>query len=101
MCKATGANSGVDPLEGGVRSAKALRAFSITEPVKAVGAIDETQHTISVIIPFGTAVDNMTVSFDYSGASFEPAANATGINFTTPQTFPVPCPLFTNSRSVV
>jgi hypothetical protein len=88
-CKATGVNSVSDPLEGGVRSVKTVRAFSVTEPVEADGVIDEAKHIITVNVPFGTAVDDMTVSFDYTGASVEPAANATGIDFTGPQTFTV------------
>jgi hypothetical protein len=94
VCKASGAGSGSDPEENGGNSAlsvKAISAFSVTSPVEAeaVGVIDQTEHTIAVNVPYGTAVTGMTVSISHTGASVSPDWNATVIDFTGPQTFTV------------
>jgi hypothetical protein len=69
-------------------SAKAITAFSITSPVEAAGIVDETAHTVTIIVPYGTVVTNMVTSIAHTGASIDPAAGP-GANFTTSQTYTV------------
>jgi formylglycine-generating enzyme required for sulfatase activity len=68
--------------------AKAITAFSITGPVSATGSINEGTKTITVSVPYGTPVNNMTVSISHTGASVSPVTGAT-VNFGSAQTFTV------------
>jgi hypothetical protein len=49
-------------------SAKAITAFSFTSPA-ATGVIDESQKTISVIVPYGTNVTALIATFATTGVS--------------------------------
>jgi hypothetical protein len=78
-------------------TAKAITAFSITSPVTATGTINEGAKTITVNVPYGTAVAAMTASVNHTGASVasggttlttSPAAFS-GQDFTAPRTYTV------------
>jgi hypothetical protein len=56
----------------GYSDSKAITDFSITSPVKAAGAIDETLKTIRVNVPYGTNVNAMTAKADHTGTSISP-----------------------------
>jgi sugar lactone lactonase YvrE len=68
--------------------AKSITAFGITAPVTAAGTINEGAGTISVKVPFGTPVSNMSVSITHNGVSVSPASGSS-VNFSTPQSFTV------------
>jgi hypothetical protein len=63
-------------------------AFNVTSPVTAVGLIDEDTHTITLPVPAGTNLSNMTTSITHTGASISPASG-TARNFSSPQTYTV------------
>jgi hypothetical protein len=69
-------------------SDKAITAFNITSPVNAMGTIDEAAHTVTLNVPYGTALNNMTTSITHTGASISPVAGP-GANFTAPRTYTV------------
>ena len=66
-------------------STKAVTAFSFASP-PATGEIDETEKTISVTVPHGTVVTNLTPTVTHTGVSYSPT---TAQNFTTPVTYTV------------
>jgi hypothetical protein len=53
-------------------NAKEITAFAITSPVSATGTIDEEAKTITIIVPYGTAVTAMTATAAHTGASISP-----------------------------
>jgi hypothetical protein len=53
-------------------TAKAITAFNITGPVNAAGVINEDAKTITVTVPYRTAVTGMTALASHSGASLDP-----------------------------
>jgi hypothetical protein len=91
---------------------KAITAFSITGPVTADGAIDETAEpkTVTAAVPGGTIVTSMTVSITHTGVSVAPA-NGTArnvspavfedVDFTGPVTFTVTAADGTSAAYVV
>jgi hypothetical protein len=50
-------------------NAKAITAFSITNPVSATGTVDEGTKTVTVTVPYGTARTGMDISIAHTGAS--------------------------------
>jgi hypothetical protein len=53
--------------------AKAITAFSITSPVSATGTIDDALKTITVPVPYGTAITGLSATASFSpGASISP-----------------------------
>ena len=98
---ASGVNSGAGNSEDGTvkmintsipvpSSAKAITAFSFTNLTPNVaGTIDETNHTISLTVPFGTNVANLIPTIAISDkAKISPDNNVTQ-NFSTPVTYTV------------
>ena len=76
------------PAPSPLSSAKAITAFDFTEPITA-GVIDESAHTISIIVPNGTVVTALVSNIAVSnGASISPN---TGIakDFTNPVIYTV------------
>jgi formylglycine-generating enzyme required for sulfatase activity len=69
-------------------TAKAITAFTITSPAAATGIINEALHTVTIDVPLGTAINNMTTSITHTGASISPAAGS-GADFSTAQTYTV------------
>jgi hypothetical protein len=53
-------------------TAKAITAFSITNPVSAEGVIDEAAKTVTVTVPYGTDLTAMTATATHTGASISP-----------------------------
>jgi hypothetical protein len=69
-------------------TAKEITAFSITSPVSASGVVNEADKTVTVTVPYGTAVTGMTTSIAHTGVSISPD-NGTAANFTNPVTYTV------------
>jgi hypothetical protein len=69
-------------------NAKAITAFSILTPANVAGTINEDAKTITVTVPYGTALTNMTASASYDGASISPDP-ATARDYTTPVAYKV------------
>jgi hypothetical protein len=65
-----------------------IAAFTVTSPVKVSGIIDESLHTITLPVPAGIDISNMTASVLHTGASVSPASG-TARDFRTPQTYTV------------
>jgi formylglycine-generating enzyme required for sulfatase activity len=69
---------GTDPLDPDsypptLSSAKAITEFSIIlSPVSAVGEINEDAKTVTINVPYGTAVTNLTPSVTHTGVSYSP-----------------------------
>jgi formylglycine-generating enzyme required for sulfatase activity len=84
-------NTGADNIEvvPGWGEGKAITAFSITSPVNAAGVINESAKTVTVTVPYGTSVTNMTTSITVSDAATVSPASGTPRNFSTPQTYTV------------
>jgi hypothetical protein len=72
----------------GSSSSKAIQTFEITSPVTAPGILNEAAKTITVNVPFGTDVTNMTPSINHTGASISPASGAVR-NFSNPVDYTV------------
>ncbi|MDR2245609.1 MAG: DUF5018 domain-containing protein [Treponema sp.] len=70
--------NGTDPH---VSSKKSITAFSVTEPVQAAGTINEALKTITVPVPYGTAVTSMTASATHTGKTISPTPG-TARNYT-------------------
>ncbi len=69
-------------------ASKAITAFSFTSPA-ATGAINETSHTIDIIVPYGTDVTALVPTITISsGASISPSSGVAR-NFTSPVTYTV------------
>jgi len=69
------------------RSAKAITAFNLTSPASR-GYVNEVDHTIEVILPYGTAVTALAPAITHNGASVSPASG-TARNFSSPVTYTV------------
>jgi hypothetical protein len=69
-------------------SAKAITTFSITSPVSATGVINEGAKTITLTVPYGTAVTSLTPALTHTGVSISPASGAAE-NFTNPVSYTV------------
>jgi formylglycine-generating enzyme required for sulfatase activity len=67
--------------------AKAITDFILTEPV-AVGSIDESSHTIAIMVPFGTSLSSLTPTIAHSGVSLSPATG-TVRDFSSPVAYTV------------
>jgi hypothetical protein len=52
--------------------AASITAFTITSPVTAAGTINHASRIISVTVPVGTAVTDMTASATHTGVSIDP-----------------------------
>jgi hypothetical protein len=57
-------------------AAKAITAFNITGPVMATGTVNEATKTITVNVPYGTAVTTMTARASHTGVSINPDPTA-------------------------
>jgi hypothetical protein len=68
-------------------SGKRITAFAITGPVQASGNINETNHTITVNVPYGTNVVNMITAIIHTGAAISPASGTA--DFSIPRTYSV------------
>ncbi|MEO8065930.1 MAG: hypothetical protein ABI643_03725 [Candidatus Doudnabacteria bacterium] len=68
----------------GLSSAKAITSFTILGD----GIVTEADHTIAVIVPFGTDVTSLIPTIVITGASVSPASGVAH-DFTTPQTYTV------------
>jgi hypothetical protein len=53
--------------------AKSITSFNFTTPA-VTGVIDNTAHTITVDVPYGTGVTNLTPTITHTGASISPAS---------------------------
>jgi len=70
-----------DDDDGGPAVSTEISLFQITSPVAAVGIIDETTQTITINVPFGTDITNMTGSATIpEGAMLTPDISA-GVDF--------------------
>lgn len=70
---------------------KAIITFTFASP-SAVGSVNETAHTISIIVPFITDVTSLAPTISLSaGASVVPASGTIN-NFTQPQIYTVTAP---------
>jgi hypothetical protein len=65
-----------------------ITSFSITSPVSAAGVINQSDKTVTVHVPAGTARNAMQYFLVHTGASVEPAASGT-LDFSSPKTFTV------------
>lgn len=72
---------------GKTDSTKAMENFYFTSPL-AMGAINETDHTIAVTVPYGTAVIALAPTVIHTGASVSPASGAQH-DFSSPATYTV------------
>jgi uncharacterized protein (TIGR02145 family) len=70
-----------------LNSAKAIKAFSFAS-LSVAGTIDPTAKTISVDVPYGTAVNYLTPTITHTGASISPSVSDPQ-NFTSPVTYTV------------
>ncbi|MCX6714772.1 MAG: S8 family serine peptidase [Candidatus Uhrbacteria bacterium] len=70
-----------------VNPAKAITAFSFATP-SVVGEINETDHTIALTVPFGTAVTALVPTIVTTGASVSPLSGVAQ-DFTSPVTYAV------------
>jgi len=68
-------------------SSKAITSFTITNQV-GVTTINETDHTINLTMPFGSAVTALRPTIAITGASVSPASGVAN-NFTNPKTYTV------------
>ncbi len=61
--------------------------FNSLDPTVS-GDIDETNHTISLVVPYGTNITSLVPTISYTGGTMSPA---TGVaqNFTSPKTYTV------------
>ncbi|MDP2630749.1 MAG: S8 family serine peptidase, partial [Candidatus Uhrbacteria bacterium] len=66
-------------------AAKIITALSFSDPV-AVGTIDENNHTISVVVPFGTNVSALVPAIIKTGALIVPASGVQQ-DFSNPATY--------------
>jgi uncharacterized repeat protein (TIGR02543 family) len=67
--------------------AKAITAFTITSPA-AAGVINETLHTVTIDMPYGTVVTSLTPTITITGASISPASGEAR-DFSGPVTYTV------------
>ena len=67
--------------------AKAITAFSFASPT-ATGTLNEANHTVTISVPAGTNLTNLTPTITYLGSSIAPAAD-TPQNFTNPVIYTV------------
>jgi hypothetical protein len=74
-----------DTAAGG--SAKAITVFDFTSPA-ATGIISEGNHTITLIVPYGTDVTALAPTITHTGASINPASGAAR-DFTDPVSYTV------------
>jgi len=68
-------------------NAKAITAFGFTSPA-VTGTINETAHTVTVPVPYGTNVTAMVPTVTQTGTSINPAAGIAQ-DFTNPVTYTV------------
>lgn len=68
-------------------SPKAITEFIFADPA-ATGVITETNHTISVTVPFGTIVTSLIPTITHTGASISPESGVAQ-DFTTPVVYTV------------
>lgn len=74
---------------GGICSLKDITKFSIVNLNPVVdGVVDENNHTISLVVPFGTDVTSLVVNFTHRGKSAIPQSSS-NTNFTKPVTYTV------------
>jgi alpha-tubulin suppressor-like RCC1 family protein len=66
---------------------KKISTFNVSGQ-KGTTAIDETNHTISLTVPYGTDVTSLAPSVTYAGSSVTPASGSVN-NFTSPQAYTV------------
>jgi DNA-binding beta-propeller fold protein YncE len=76
-----------------LNTSKAITVFNIVSP-SAVGTINESNHTITITVPYGTNVTNLVASFTTTGASVKigstvQISGTTANNFTNTQTYTV------------
>lgn len=67
--------------------AKSITAFNFTSPA-ATESINNTLHTITVTVPYGTDVTSLSPTITYTGASISPLSEVAQ-NFTNPVTYTV------------
>ena len=68
-------------------TAKVITAFDFASP-SVTGSINETDHTVTLTVPYGTAVTVLTPTIIYTGSSISPASGAVQ-DFTSPVTYTV------------
>jgi len=71
-----------------VNPAKVITAFNFIAPTATGVVINETDHTISATVPFGTNVAELIPTITITGVSVSPLGGVAN-NFTTPQTYTV------------
>jgi len=69
-------------------STKAITAFNFVSPAATGVTINESDHTIALIVPFGTDVSALVPTITITGASVSPASGVAN-NFTSPVTYRV------------
>lgn len=74
-------------------SAKALMAFSFLSP-SVIGTVNESSHSVTLTVPFGTAVTSLVASFSTSGVSVKVGSTVqlsgtTANDFTAPVSYTV------------
>jgi alpha-tubulin suppressor-like RCC1 family protein/fibronectin type 3 domain-containing protein len=67
--------------------AKAITAFSFASPA-AVGTVNETAHTVTLNVPYGTDVTSLTPTITHTGAGVSPNSGVAQ-DFTGPVTYTV------------
>lgn len=70
-----------------LNAAKSITGFGFASP-SASGTVNESNHSVSITVPFGTNVSNLTPSISHSGASVTPASGV-ACNFTNPVSYTV------------
>jgi hypothetical protein len=80
-------------------NAKAITSFNIVSPA-ATGVINETNHTVTVTVPYGTSIINLTPIIAHSGALISPTSGTTR-NFTNAVTYTVTAADLTTQAYIV
>jgi hypothetical protein len=70
-----------------LNSAKAITMFNFVSPSNA-GIINESTHSVTVDLPYGTVVTNLVPNISHTGASISPASGVAQ-NFSTPKIYTV------------
>jgi hypothetical protein len=88
-CSSSSDSTGLTTSQGtGISSAKAITAFSFTNP-SATGTVSETTHAIAVTVPAGTDITALIATFTTSGASVT-VGTTVQVSGVTPNNFASP-----------
>ncbi len=72
-----------------LNSNKSILSFNITNPVSVVGVINETNHSISISVPFGTIITAINTSIAISDNTTINLSSGIVVDFTNPVNYTV------------